>query len=158
MNMKRLLLITIIACVSIITSFAQTDTTTVANEKPSLVSQNDSLRLRALQELEYKLENLLQPRYKLYPTENMYILLKLDTATGKVWMVQYRMGDTKSMVLPVDDTSLLVPFVDVLVNGRFELYPTKNMYNFILLDKEWGSTYQVQWSTDSNKRFRESIY
>ena len=28
-------------------------------------------------------------RYKMYKTDNMYNLLKLDTATGVVWQVQY---------------------------------------------------------------------
>lgn len=73
------------------------------------------------------------PRYKMYQTENIHILLKLDTATGKVWMVQYSLGDNTGMVVPVDDSSLLIPGIKE-VAGRFELYPTKNMYNFILLD------------------------
>ena len=37
-------------------------------------------------------------------------------------------------------------------NGRFFLYPTKNIYNFILLDQIDGRTWQVQWSYDENKR------
>ena len=98
------------------------------------------------------------PRFKMYKTENTYNLLKLDTATGKVWQVQYRMGSTESMVIAIDDSSILWPF-DNIRAGRFELYPTNNMYTFILLDTEKGGTWQVQWNTDSaNKRFRERIY
>ena len=44
-------------------------------------------------------------------------------------------------------------YTEELKNGRFELYPTKNMYNFVLIDTQRGFTYQVQWSTDPNSRF-----
>jgi hypothetical protein len=37
-------------------------------------------------------------------------------------------------------------------NGRFKLYPTQNIYNFMLLDVIDGFTYQVQWNIDKNKR------
>ena len=32
-------------------------------------------------------------RYKIYPTENTYTSLKLDTATGKIWQLQIGIGD-----------------------------------------------------------------
>ena len=38
------------------------------------------------------------------------------------------------------------------VKGRFTLYPTENMYNFLLLDQIDGDVYQVQWSLDLKKR------
>lgn len=96
------------------------------------------------------------PRYKMYQTENIYTLLKLDTATGKVWMVQYSLGDNVGMVVPVDDRTLLIPGIKEEA-GRFELYPTKNMYNFILLDTKYGNTYQVQWSFNVLNRGRVPI-
>ena len=37
--------------------------------------------------------------------------------------------------------------------GRFKLYPTQNIYNFIMVDVIDGDTYQVQWSFDSENRF-----
>ena len=43
-------------------------------------------------------------------------------------------------------------------NGRFFLYPTQNMYNFILLDQVDGRTWQVQWSTEESKRLVYRIY
>ena len=43
-------------------------------------------------------------------------------------------------------------------NGRFFLYPTQNMYNFILLDQVDGRTWQVQWSIDKDKRGTWAIY
>ena len=36
---------------------------------------------------------------------------------------------------------------------RFELYPTQNMYQFLLLDKNFGSMWHVQWGLDSKKRW-----
>ena len=112
--------------------------------------QLDSIAMKQLQDIA-------TPRYKMYPTENVHILLKLDTATGKVWMVQFCLSDTDSMVVPVDNTSLLYSWEEE-VAGRYELYPTKNMFNFILLDTYRGWTYQVQWSTEPENRFRFEIY
>lgn len=43
-------------------------------------------------------------------------------------------------------------------NGRFFLYPTSNMYNFILLDQIDGRTWQVQWSTEEKNRMVLGIY
>ena len=98
------------------------------------------------------------PRFKMYQTKHDYILLKLDTATGQVWMVQFGMGEKSSRrQVVVDDTSPL-DGTEPEINGRFELYPTNNMYNFILIDNFVGTTYQVQWHTESNKRFRKFIH
>jgi hypothetical protein len=36
--------------------------------------------------------------------------------------------------------------------GRFTLYPTENMYNFLLLDQIDGYVYQVQWSMTKDYR------
>ena len=33
----------------------------------------------------------------------------------------------------------------------FTLYPTKNIYNFILLDQEDGSAWQVQWGEEEHR-------
>lgn len=61
------------------------------------------------------------------------------------------------MVVPVDDSSLLYSWEDIEA-GRFELYPTKNIYNFILIDTKKGYTYQVQWHTKESSRMRVGIY
>lgn len=94
-----------------------------------------------------------QPRFKMLSTQNLFIFLKLDTATGKIWMVQYGMGDRKGVVVPLDDTSLLDPEATE-VNGRYELYSTENMFTYILLDTQKGNTYQVQWNIEEENRFR----
>ena len=33
------------------------------------------------------------PAYELYRTDNMWTFLKLETSTGKIWQVQYAVGD-----------------------------------------------------------------
>lgn len=90
-------------------------------------------------------------RYKLYPTQNMWNFIKLDTQTGKMWMVQFSVEDSNDRFV-YDLNPLYLYFNDDMVNGRFELYPTQNSWNFILLDQIDGRTWQVQWSFDKDKR------
>lgn len=86
-------------------------------------------------------------KFLLFPTKNMYIFLKLDTSTGELWMVQYSF---KGNQMEVKFPSLLYPLVtnEYKSNGRFFLYPTQNMYNFLLIDQVDGRVWQAQWSTD----------
>lgn len=88
--------------------------------------------------------------YKLYPTQNMYIFLELNTTNGLINIVQWGtdMKDLKKEPLSV----LPIGRGENQMVGRFELYPTQNIYNFILLDKLWGTTFQVQWDFDSKNR------
>lgn len=159
--MKRIFFIALVICsLATFNSYAQTDsletrTTPIENveQKPLDV---DSITIAQIRAIYDRMENLV-PRYKIFQTENINILLKLDTATGKVWMVQYGTGDIYGMVVPVDDSSLLYSYEEIEA-GRFELYPTKNMYNFILIDTKKGYTYQVQWHTKESSRMRVGIY
>ena len=93
-------------------------------------------------------------RYKLYPTENMWTFLKLDTRTGRVWQVQYAINSSSrgqsqfvSVRLSLDEDWSALSNI-----GRFELYPTQNMYTFLLMDKKLGTIWQIQWSFDPDKR------
>ena len=43
-------------------------------------------------------------------------------------------------------------------NGRFKLYPTGNMFNFIMVDVINGRSWQVQWSTKKDERLVLRIY
>ena len=83
-------------------------------------------------------------RYKIYPTSNMYNFLKLDTKTGQVYRIQWAIEDNKRYETNVSN-KYLVAYDDAQVNGRFELYATENIYNFILLDKFSGKAWQIQW-------------
>ena len=88
--------------------------------------------------------------YELYPTQNMWNFIKLDTSNGRIFQVQFAMEDDKRMSVPIN----LTPLVDGAKEkrGRFALYPTQNIFTFILLDKVDGRTWQVQWSTEVGKR------
>jgi len=100
--------------------------------------------------------NVDKPRYKMYQTDNIYTLLKLDTHKGKVWQVQYSMGDVKSQIVSLNIYGIVSESEGW--DGRFELYPTKNMYTFIMLDTSTGDTYQVQWSNKGyNFQFVEPL-
>lgn len=95
--------------------------------------------------------NQLNNRYKLYPTENTWTFLKLDTCLGYVWQVQYVINSTNRWQELIVYSRLnwdesWEPMDNI---GRFELYPTKNTYNFLLLDKKTGRIWQIQWSTES---------
>ena len=93
-------------------------------------------------------------RYKIYATTNIYTSLKLDTSTGKVTALQ--VTTTKGETMEYDITDAVVPSETMI--GRFELYPTQNTYNFILLDTAVGYAYQVQWSTKREERGRWRIW
>ena len=96
---------------------------------------------------------LRKPRYQLFKTQNMWTFLKLDTATGSIWQVQYGIkGDLSRFQEPLNTDWLIVPSYDEMISGRFTLYATDNMYNFILLDQIDGRCWQVQWSSDSSER------
>jgi len=79
----------------------------------------------------------------------MYTFLRLDTRTGMLWEVQWSMEDDNRFVYSLSDTAQ-APMGKKA--GRFTLYPTTNMYNFVLLDQDEGRTWQVQWSTEKEKR------
>lgn len=90
-------------------------------------------------------------RFKLFPTQNMWTFLKLDTQTGQMWQVQYSIKEDKERFeYDLNPNSLITNAK--IVNGRFELYPTQNIYNFILLDQIDGKLWQVQWSFDEKNR------
>jgi len=89
-------------------------------------------------------------RFKLFPTQNMWTFLKLDTQTGQMWQVQYSVSDDERFEYDLNPSSLVTNAK--MVNGRFELYPTQNIHNFILLDQIDGKSWQVQWSFEKENR------
>lgn len=89
-------------------------------------------------------------RYKLFPTENIWTFLKLDTQSGKIWQVQYSIDNNYRGEVELNNKALVSG--EAAENGRFTLYPTKNMYNFILLDQKDGKMWQVQWSVEEENR------
>lgn len=96
-----------------------------------------------------KQTEVLVPGYKLFPTTNMWIFLKLDTSKGLVKMVQYSMEDKNRLEAPINYLPLASG--EDAIPGRFNLYSTQNMWIFILLDEVDGRTWQVQWSLDGKE-------
>ena len=89
----------------------------------------------------------------MYQTENTFNLLKLDTATGKIDQVQWSLKESSEGYFTVNDKSLTANPKP----GLFELYPTKNMFQFILLNKDTGDMWHVQWGLDALKRWIRRI-
>lgn len=85
--------------------------------------------------------------YKLYPTENIYTFLELDTKSGRIYQVQWSFEKREEFVIALNLVDLAEsPY------SNFELYPTKNIYTFILLDKFNGNAWHVQWGTEESQR------
>ena len=78
--------------------------------------------------------------YKMYETQNIHNQLRLNTKTGTVEQIQ-------------DDGQKWIIVQSIEANGsitnRFELFETRNMWTFILLDTFDGRIWQVQYSTKS---------
>lgn len=113
-------------------------------------TQKDTLTISYLQ----KISQHTAPCYRLYSTENMWNFLELETYTGRIWQVQYSVKGPDYRFKTVLNENSLIPYMDPVGEfaGRFELYKTQNMYNFILLDTASGNTWQVQWSTEPKER------
>jgi hypothetical protein len=93
--------------------------------------------------------------YRLFSTKNSYNFIKLNTRNGQMWQVQWDTGSARFTV-PLSLVTLVKEEDEK--NGRFFLYPTVNIYNFILLDQIDGRTWQVQWSIEEKDRMIFRIY
>ena len=123
----------------------------------SLLSQIDTLLMINNQLLEHlEINSSLKGRYKLYQTENIYTLLQLDTKTGMIEQVQWSLDSDNegSVSINSDDLTYGLGYG----SGSFEFYPTKNMYQFILINKTTGQKWHVQWGMESSKRWIRRIY
>lgn len=98
----------------------------------------------------------LKNRYKLYQTENIYTFLELDTKTGKVKQVQWSLESDNEGTWIINGNDL--SFGEGYGSGSFELYPTKNLYQFLLIDKTDGRKWHIQWGMGDNKRWIRRIY
>lgn len=94
--------------------------------------------------------NQIAVKYRLFATQNIWTFIKLNTRNGQMWQVQYDIEGNNRF-----ETSLYIkPLVNIEkeLNDRFTLYPTQNMWTFILLDQYDGRTWQVQWSREPKNR------
>ncbi|MFA6151547.1 MAG: hypothetical protein WC716_09515 [Chitinophagaceae bacterium] len=120
----------------IIVSFGQTQTQSTNTVKQKKVSDNSI--------------------YQLFPSKNYWTFIKLDTRNGKMWQVHFSVEDDKNTGELILNSLPLVDKEEEVI-GRFTLYPTENIYNFLLLDQISGIVVQVQWSLESKKRGIVSI-
>ncbi len=144
--MKKFILILAAICIGA-TAWAQSP---AKESSATQWTQKDTLTIGYLQ----RISQHTAPCYKLYPTENMWTFLELETFSGRIWQVQYSTKGADYRFKTVLNDESMIPFLDTEGEfaGRFELYKTQNMYNFILLDTATGGTWQVQWSTDKDNR------
>jgi len=143
----KIFILTSILSLIILNSFGQ-------SEQDSLIVKQEDQK-----EVEQKIEKeeLEVPIYKLFPTTNYWCFIKLDTRNGKMWQVHFTISEEGYQGELILNSRSLV-YDDKEVNGRFNLHPTENMFNFILIDQLNGSTYQVQWNNDEDLRFVSPIY
>jgi len=87
--------------------------------------------------------------YRLFATTNTYNFIKLNTRNGQMWQVQWSLKDNQFETI-LSNISRVTKEEER--NGRFFLYPTTNLYNFILLDQIDGRAWQVQWSFEAEER------
>lgn len=146
MNTKKIIPIFILTLTSI-SSYGQIEQDSISRQQ----------KIEKQVEKKVEIQQLEVPVYKLFPTDNTWASLKLDTRTGKIWQVHYSISkDGYEGTISINSYSLVLPEEET--NGRFNLYPTANMYNFILLDQVNGNTYKVQWHNDNDKRFIRRIF
>lgn len=87
--------------------------------------------------------------FKLFPTSDQNIFLKLDTRNGKIWQVYVTSEITDgSFSYPISTKSLIDSSEEK--NGRFTLYRLQDQ-SLILLDQIDGRTWLVEWSVDNDK-------
>ncbi|WP_286032776.1 hypothetical protein [Brachyspira pilosicoli] len=78
-------------------------------------------------------------KYRLFRTANIWTFLKLETTTGRIWIVQYDIKGDNRFSVELNMVDLSGGKEKSL--GRFTLYPTSNIYTFILLDQIYGNTW-----------------
>lgn len=151
MNTKNLILIIIL------TFFALSSNGQTQNDSISTMHQDSTTKTQQI-EKKVEIQPIDVPIYKLFPTQNYWTFIKLDTRNGKMWQVHFTISNDGYQGELILNPNSLVWTEEEMINGRFTLYPTNNIYNFILLDQINGKAYQVQWNSDKDKRFVSRIY
>jgi len=128
--MEKLTILTIL----LLTSFCSFGQTEVSEEA---IRSNDE-------------NNLIPGTYKLFPTQNRWTFLKLNTRNGTMMQVQYDIEGDNRFETWLNSTPLVEKEMEVVY--RFTLYPTQNVWTFILFDQIDGKSWQVQWSQEYENR------
>ena len=123
------ILISVIIALTALPSFAQTESSQTSNTTQ---------------------QSIIAVSYRLFPTQNIWTFIRLNTRNGRMKQVQFGMEDDRRLIANLNSEALVTS--DKEVNDRFTLYPTQNIYTFILLDQFDGRAWQVQWSIDPENR------
>ena len=123
------ILISVIIALTALPSFAQTESSQTSNTTQ---------------------QSIIAVSFRLFPTQNIWTFIRLNTRNGRMKHVQFGMEDDRRLIANLNSESLVTS--DKEVNDRFTLYPTQNIYTFILLDQFDGRAWQVQWSIDPENR------
>lgn len=98
-----------------------------------------------------EIDSSLKGRFKLYKTENNFNFLELDTKTGKIKQVQWSLDEKNEGSSVINNVDL--SWGTGYGSGSFELYPTSNIFQFILIDKTNGRKWHVQWGLENANRW-----
>lgn len=130
-------------------SFAKSDS--IPTEQINLIkTQIDILRdIRT-----YQFDEVLSNKYEIYQTENIYILIKLNRQTGQIDLIQWSLKSKDEYIVALNSVDLS----RTKGVNSFKLYPTKNMYQFILIDNASDRIWHVQWGTKLSEMWIRRIY
>ena len=123
------ILISVIIVLTALPSFAQTESSQTSNTTQ---------------------QSIIAVSYRLFSTQNIWTFIRLNTRNGRMKQVQFGMEDDRRLIANLNSEALVTS--DKEVNDRFTLYPTQNIFTFILLDQFDGRAWQVQWSIDPENR------
>ena len=146
---KILVILALVASAAMV--MAQDENTATSIQKTDSILENINAWLEQIE-----LDLSLKQRFRLYPTENMYTFLRLDTKTGKIDKVQWNLDTNKEFITSINSSDL--SYGEGYGSNSFELCPTQNMYQFLLIDKTDGRTWHVQWGMNASERWIRRIY
>ena len=78
-----------------------------------------------------------------------------ETKTGRIEQVQWSQNRDNEGSFSINSEDLSYKGYTA---GSFELYPTPNMFQFILIDKVNGRKWHVQWGLKSSEMWIRQIY
>ena len=82
--------------------------------------------------------------YQLFPTQNMWTFILLDSYNGRLWQVQYSTQDLDNLFcIPINKYEL----VSDNENCIFSIQPLTSMYQYYLINDRTGDIWKFQWST-----------
>jgi hypothetical protein len=115
-----------------------------ASDAPGVEVRNDEYAQRA------------DAHYRLFKTTNIWSFFKLDTRTGLIWQLHWGAEPSSRMITALNSKPLVSKAGER--DGKFTLYRTTNIFNYLLLDQENGRTWQVHFDvTEAKDRVKYGI-